>query len=303
MIYIQHPLSSAFPSMDTETFRALVEDIRSHGQRDTATLCDGMIIDGWHRYRACQELKIPCRIEEFSGLDAVAFVRSKNQHRRHYQKSQQAAIEVSLTAWAEAHRPRKGEPGSPLSTNKEMADRAGTTERTIQQAKRAHEAGLGEAVRDGKVSAKVASEIAKSDPELAKQVAKGEKTLPQAVEEVTGKRPGTKPKKTKKPAKKKPEAEPIDDETEKRLESANDAIDSLVEENARYKNLLASKVFDGSEEEKSELLGRLDDLSTELKTANAMVAAITRSRDQLMLENSSLKRHVAMLQKQIKKAA
>jgi hypothetical protein len=35
-----------------------------------------------------------------------------------------------------------------------MAEAAGVDERTIQQAKRAHEAGLGDAARDGKVSAK-----------------------------------------------------------------------------------------------------------------------------------------------------
>ena len=197
MNYSQHPLSAAFPAMGSETFLALVEDVRSHGQRDTATLCDGMVIDGWHRYKACQELSIPCRFEEFSGLDAVAFVRSKNQHRRHYQKSQQAAIEVSLTAWAEAHRPRKGEAASPFSTNKEMADRAGTTERTIQHAKRAHEAGLGEAVRDGKVSAERAAELAKADPALAKQVAHGEVSLPEAVAKVDGKQ--AKPTKPSKP--------------------------------------------------------------------------------------------------------
>ena len=189
MNYSQHPLSAAFPAMDSETFRALVEDVRSHGQRDTATLCDGMVIDGWHRYKACQELSIPCRFEEFSGLDAVAFVRSKNQHRRHYQKSQQAAIEVSLTAWAEAHRPRKGEAASPFSTNKAMADRAGTTERTIQHAKRAHEAGLGDAVRDGKISAERAAELAKADPELAKAVGHGEVSLPKAVAQVENKPP------------------------------------------------------------------------------------------------------------------
>ena len=179
--------------MQADDFRALVDDIRLHGQRDPATLNDGMVIDGWHRYRACEELGIPCRFDEFAGADAVAFVRSKNQHRRHYQKSQQAAIEVSLTAWAEAHRPKKGEAASPFSTNKAMADRAGTTERTIQHAKRAHEAGLGEAVRDGKISAERASEIAKADPELAKQVAHGEVSLPAAVEKITGKRPGSKP--------------------------------------------------------------------------------------------------------------
>jgi len=228
MNYSQHPLSSSFPAMESEAFRALVDDIRTHGQRDIATLCDGMVIDGWHRFKACEELGIPCRFEEFSGIDAVAFVRSKNQHRRHYSKSQQAAIEVSLTTWAESHRPNKGEPSSPFSTNKEIAERAGTTERTIQQAKRAHEAGLGESVRDGKISAKSAAEIAKSDPELAKALGRGEVSPSDAVEQVTGKRPGTKPLAKK-------EAEP-DQDAEMRTEMLNDALDALRDENDSLRN-------------------------------------------------------------------
>ena len=190
MSYAQHPLSAAFPSMADDEFTALVEDIRRHGQRDVATLADGMVIDGWHRYKACQELGIPCRFNEFVGDDAVAFVRSKNQHRRHYQKSQQAAIEVSLTTWADSHRPNKGEVASPFSTNKEMADRAGTTTRTIQHAKRAHEAGLGDIVRDGRLNVEQAAEVAKN-PELARKVSQGKVSPEAAIEQV--KRPGAKP--------------------------------------------------------------------------------------------------------------
>ena len=178
MQYTQHPLSSAFPAMSPDEFAALVADIREHGQRDVATIYDGMVLDGWHRYRACCEIGIPCRTEPFSGADALAFVRSKNQHRRHYMKSQQAAVEVALATWAESHRPKKGEVASPFSTNKEMAERAGTTERTIIQAKRAHEAGLGGAVRDGVISVEKAAAIAKN-PELAEQVASG--TVPALV--------------------------------------------------------------------------------------------------------------------------
>ena len=51
-----------------------------------------------------------------------------------------------------------------------MADEAGTSERTIQQVKKAHEAGLSEAMRDGKVSAEKAAAIAKL-PEPERQAA------------------------------------------------------------------------------------------------------------------------------------
>lgn len=315
----QHPLSSAFPAMEKEAYRLLVEDIVSHGQRDTATICDGMVIDGWHRYKACQELGIPCRFEEFQGVDAVAFVRSKNQHRRHYQKSQQAAIEVSLTVWAEAHRPIKGEAASPLmqhgysnkgeaaspllqhgysspaSTNKEMADRAGTTERTIQHAKRAHEAGLGDAVRDGKLSAERAAGIAKANPELAKQVARGEKTLPEAVAELSGKRQGQKGNS---------EPAPIEDEMAlMNTEILKDVIDALGDDNNDLRNQLAAKLFEGAEEEKSDLLNRLTELTKINKELGILNRALVVSRDTTMRENASLRKQCEALARMAKKAA
>lgn len=295
MNYSQHPLSAAFPAMGSETFLALVEDVRSHGQRDTATLCDGMVIDGWHRYRACQELSIPCRFEEFSGLDAVAFVRSKNQHRRHYQKSQQAAIEVSLTAWAEAHRPRKGEAASPFSTNKEMADRAGTTERTIQHAKRAHEAGLGEAVRDGKVSAERAAELAKADPALAKQVAHGEVSLPEAVAKVEGKQA--------KPSKPKPKPKPkvITEDRAAEILAENE---SLREANAE----LAKNAAEAASENDS--MGAIFDADDKLAAATkeitklrAQIRTLTERNNGLMGENSELKRLLKAAQRKLEKVA
>ena len=295
MNYSQHPLSAAFPAMGSETFLALVEDVRSHGQRDTATLCDGMVIDGWHRYKACQELSIPCRFEEFSGLDAVAFVRSKNQHRRHYQKSQQAAIEVSLTAWAEAHRPRKGEAASPFSTNKEMADRAGTTERTIQHAKRAHEAGLGEAVRDGKVSAERAAELAKADPELAKQVAHGEVSLSAAVAKVDGKQA--------KPSKPKPKPKPkvITEDRAAEILAENE---SLREANAE----LAKNAAEAASENDS--MGAIFDADDKLAAATkeitklrAQIRTLTERNNGLMGENSELKRLLKAAQRKLEKVA
>ena len=117
MPYYQHPLSAAFPSMEDDAFKALVEDIRQHGQRDIATLYEGMVVDGWHRYKACEELDIPCRFEKYDGDDALSFVKSKNQHRRHYNKSQNAIIEVSLCEWAGSGKPRNLAETARLSTN------------------------------------------------------------------------------------------------------------------------------------------------------------------------------------------
>jgi hypothetical protein len=282
--YQLHPLCSLFPRMAGAEFETLVADIKANGQREPIIIHDGMILDGGNRYRACIEVGTPPETMQFGGGNIVSYVLSANLHRRHLSAGQQAAIVASCQDWQKA-----AKHGGARDTEQ------GATLHLDSVAKRAEQSGA--SVR----TQKMADQVAQADPALAKQVAHGEVSLPKAVAQVEAKKP--KKDKKKKPKPPKTKQEPVDSDTEKRLESANDAIVSLVEENDRYKNQLAALVFEGSEEEKEELLGRLDTLSKELKTANAMVAAITRSRDQLMIENASLKRHVAMMQKQIKKAA
>lgn len=293
MSYKQHPLSSAFPAMAEDDFRALVDDIKKHGQRDPVALYEGFVIDGWHRYRACLEVGRACRFYNPEINDAVAFVRSKNQHRRHYMKSQQAAIEVALATWAEAHRPKKGEAASPFTTNKQMADRAGTTERTIQQAKRAHEAGLGDAVRDGVISAEKAAAIA-ADPELAKQVAHGEISLPKAVEQITGKRPGAKP-----------EHEPVEDETAEdcfvdNLTMLRDSLNAINEENTSLKKQIANYEAILLDDERAGYLDRLNVLTKENKTLEILNRGLTEARDRVMRENVSLRKQAEYATKKLK---
>lgn len=163
MMYEQHPLSAAFPSMSADDFAALVQDVKANGQRDPIVLLDGMVLDGWHRYRACAEIGIKPQTFTFpQDKDPVAFVLSHNLHRRHLTPSQRAAAVVACTEWAPAHRPKKGETVSPLSkTNADMAKQAHVSDRTIKDAKAAHKAGLGEAVKEGAMTAHEAAKVAR----------------------------------------------------------------------------------------------------------------------------------------------
>jgi regulator of replication initiation timing len=159
--YLQHPLSAAFPAMEAKDLEALKADIQDRGQMQPVIIYDGMILDGWHRYTCCSDLGIKVLTEPLGkGLDPVAYVQSVNLHRRHLTGSQRAAAVVACASWMPSHRPNKGEPGSPLTVS-DMAKAAEVSERTIQQAKKAQDAGLSDAVRDGKVTAKEAAEIAK----------------------------------------------------------------------------------------------------------------------------------------------
>jgi len=162
----QHPLSAAFPAMPEQELAALALDIEEHGQREPGVLYEGMVLDGWHRYLACDKAGVEFEAVEFDGDDPVAFVLSKNLHRRHLSASQRAAAVVAASNWKPRGRPAEkmgnfSAADEKSISAKDMARVAEVSERTIKEAKAAHAAGLGEEVKAGKVSAHVAAEVAK----------------------------------------------------------------------------------------------------------------------------------------------
>ena len=166
----QHPLSAAFPGMTKADLSALTDDIAEEGQREPITIYQDMILDGWHRYQACVACgRVPITVELPTGVDPVAFVKSHNLFRRHLTGSQRAEAVVACADWAKVGRPGNSAPGTEL-TAKTMAKEAEVGTRTVEHAKAAHVAGLGEAVRDGKITAKQGAAIAKL-PEDQRQAA------------------------------------------------------------------------------------------------------------------------------------
>ena len=176
MTHELHPLCTLFPRLTGAEFGALRDDIKVNGLRQPIVLHGGMILDGGNRYRACLEAGIEPTFSEFSGGNLVSFVLSANLHRRHMSAGQQAAIVASAQDWAKAQT-RGGDRRSdqtailPLETVSQRAAESGASERTQR----------------------MADKVAKADPALARQVAHGDVTLPAAVEQITGKRPGVKP--------------------------------------------------------------------------------------------------------------
>jgi len=76
-----HPAANSFPMMDKDRYGELVENIREQGQLEPITLCDGMILDGRNRYKACLELGIEPKTRNYNG-DPWAYVWSMNGERR-----------------------------------------------------------------------------------------------------------------------------------------------------------------------------------------------------------------------------
>lgn len=178
--YLRHPLSAAFPSMETEAFEELKADIRKHGVKEKIVLYEGMIMDGWHRYVALCQLQMPLPpMLDFEGNDPVATVMSKNLHRRNMDNAQRAYSIALLSEW------QKGKPVPPAPresaasvavavaekpmSRKAAAVLAGVDEKTMTRARTVVKLGTPEvkqAVVDGKMGVTEAARISKLPPEV-----------------------------------------------------------------------------------------------------------------------------------------
>ena len=80
-----HPLANDFPLLEGQEFDDLVADIKAHGLHEPIVIFQGQILDGRNRYRACEAAGVNYIADNIldPGFDAVAYVVSKNIHRRH----------------------------------------------------------------------------------------------------------------------------------------------------------------------------------------------------------------------------
>jgi len=101
--YEQHPIGKRIPKMSENEYIGLKSDISTNGYDEAypIVLYEGMILDGWHRYKSATELKIEAPIIQYLDIcknnpKPLAFVWRSNRCRRHMSMSQLAAIAVDL---------------------------------------------------------------------------------------------------------------------------------------------------------------------------------------------------------------
>ena len=155
--YEAHELALVFPPMTEPEFAALKEDIREHGQHEPITLYEGKILDGIHRYRACQELDREPRMVRFEGNPRAAaqLVLGLNFRRRHLTTSQRALVAAEMCKL----RPRGNTGNSPYLTAAQASTLMGVGEDLVTDAKRLLRIGDKEtlqSVREGRQSVSAA---------------------------------------------------------------------------------------------------------------------------------------------------
>lgn len=278
-MYQLHPLCTLFPRLDGGEFSALVADIRANGLRQPIVLHDGMILDGGNRFRACEQAGVAPEFVEFEGESIVSFVLSANLHRRHMTAGQRAAIVASAQDWAKAQ--GRGGTGANQHESK-AASLPVCSESRETVSDRAAKADASERTQ------RMADKVAKADPELAMQVAHGEVTLPEAIEKLTGKRPGKKaaPKDPLEAAKARiAELEADLAEARGELAEARDNMAVMADELAAYKRAADP------------------DHAKKFLQQQGYVSTLERTRDEWMTKCSALTREVKALQRKLGRAA
>ena len=172
-----HPAAALFPAMNAEEFAGLKEDIRLHGVHEHPLVDhSGAILDGRHRFKACEELGIECVTTEIGpDEDPLSVVMSANLHRRHLTPSQRAMIAAKLANIQHGHNRHADKVDTQNCESTSQADAAAllrVSPRSVSAAKSVIEHGspkLVEAVEAGKFGASRAASLVSAVPSKAEQ--------------------------------------------------------------------------------------------------------------------------------------
>lgn len=285
----RHPLSAAYGDMLPEDFIAFQDSIGTDGVQEPARTFEGKILDGWQRYHTAMGLGMECPLEPFEGTleEAKAFVKRKHR-RRNQTASQRALAEAAVSSYI-----GKPAPGAVSKTVSEMAENAGVSQRTMEQAvavvaKATPE--VKQAVMDGTISLKRAEKIARK-PKARQKAAI---TAPPAPSRPAWRPAGTAPLPRPEVGISKQEADEL-----------REAIGVLTEENERLTDRVAVLASNGgaTDEERLQYSAILEELRARIKTLEAELSAVKAQRTHYMDEASELKKQCAMYRNQLAKYA
>ena len=150
--FSRHPASAVWPDLTDEEYTALRDNIDAQGQDHPILVTpDKVVIDGWHRLRACADIKIEpvTMIAHFSDEEIARKIIGAHEGRRHLTKLERAKFVVATMQavgmeFREEGRPQKPAQNEPVSettiTRENVAEAAGVSEATARRAIQEHKA-------------------------------------------------------------------------------------------------------------------------------------------------------------------
>ena len=172
-IIIDEDFRFLLPALDEDTFRLLEESILEHGCRDPLVLWNGILIDGYNRYKICTEHDIPFHTidMEFDSRDEVIIWIITNQvsrrnltpiqlsHFRGLHYNTDKKIQGTSNQFAQKSEKAQNEPFHSGSTARRLAEQYQVSRETIK--------------RDSRL-AKALTSIGEASPEAKRKILAGE---------------------------------------------------------------------------------------------------------------------------------
>jgi len=172
--YQAHPLANILPMMLSNELDKLTASIKIHGLQEAIMLCDGKILDGRNRYKACVAANVEPVFKNYGGNNALGYVMLKNLHRRQLKTSHRAVVAATLTNLKQGQRADTSNEVSAI-TIKQAAETLNVGRASVERAKVVLDSGNSElidAVMRGYMTVSAAmkelQEPGVVDPELSK---------------------------------------------------------------------------------------------------------------------------------------
>jgi len=186
-----HDVANIFPMMSDAEYRALVEDIKAHDQREPIWVLNGEILDGRNRWRACEEIGIDTYTREYTGDTStealIAFVVSLNLKRRHLNSGQLAVVALEIEKIkAVAAKDRQRIAGENFGRGQGTEDRDNSLLNDFSKLNRNANTAAVQAAEVLGTNAHYVSDakkLADEAPDLLEKVRSGTLTLPKAMQE------------------------------------------------------------------------------------------------------------------------
>ena len=171
-----HEFASLFPLLGEAELQQLADDIKANGQIEPIVVHDGFVLDGRNRLAACEMLGLEPHTVDYDGSDPLAFVVSKNLHRRHLTEGQRASIGSSLITMKQGRRTDLEPPANlqEVVSTQDAAQMMNVSERSVRTATKIVREAVKEIldeVKSGGMSLNEASNVVKLHPDAQRHAA------------------------------------------------------------------------------------------------------------------------------------